>query len=138
MAAFEELAIAARNYLRAHSKDQLAFPIESRILQRLEELRSPQYVTTLTGHMDRVLALAVKGDHLFSGSGDTTIRVWSTTDFKHVTTLTDHMDWVFTLAVKGDHLFSGSSDKTIRVWSTTDFKHVTTLTGHMDWVLALA
>ena len=61
-------------------------------------------------------ALAVSGDFLFSGSADTTIRVWSIATKELITTLTGHTNWVMALAVSGDFLFSGSIDKTIRVW----------------------
>lgn len=40
------------------------------------DLATLTLVRTLTGHTDAVRALAVAGDRLFSGSYDSTVRVW--------------------------------------------------------------
>jgi F-box/WD-40 domain protein 7 len=74
-------------------------------------------VKTLEGHTNWVLALAVSGSKLFSGSEDNTIRVWDLEkNYAHVKTLKGHTRGVCALAVSGSKLFSGSEDKTIRVW----------------------
>jgi WD40 repeat protein len=94
----------------------------------------------LEGHTLGVRALAVGLDgKLYSGSDDTTIRVWSGVDGTHLQTLVGHMSWVCALAVGLDgKVYSGSYDKTIRVWSGVDGTHLQTLVGHTDWVEALA
>jgi WD40 repeat protein len=94
----------------------------------------------LDGHIDDVTSLAVGLDgKVYSGSNDTTIRVWSGDDGTHLQTIVGHTHYVCALAVGLDgKIYSGSSDKTIRVWSGDDGTHLQTLVGHTGWVLALA
>jgi WD40 repeat protein len=68
---------------------------------------------------------------VYSGSNDTTIRVWSGDDGTHLQTLVGHTRWVLALAVGLDgKIYSGSWDETIRVWSGDDGTHLQTLVGH--------
>lgn len=53
---------------------------------------------------------------MFSGSDDTTVRVWDSQSLRCLGTLEGHEDNVRVLAVSDRYLFSGSWDKTIRVW----------------------
>lgn len=73
-------------------------------------------VELLEGHTGPVLALAVSGDLVVTGSADRTIRVWK--DRKPVRVLRNHFDAVNALAFSpdGTTLASGSSDRTVRVW----------------------
>ena len=72
---------------------------------------------TLQGHTDGVRALAVGRGKLFSGSFDSTMRVWDVATHAHVTTLQGHTRSVMALAVGGGKLFSGSDDDDVRVWA---------------------
>lgn len=63
-----------------------------------------------------VRALASTGTRVFSGSDDTTVRVWDSESLSCLRTLEGHEDNVRVLAVNDRFLFSGSWDKTIRVW----------------------
>jgi WD40 repeat protein len=94
----------------------------------------------LEGHTECVYALAVGIDgKIYSGSNDTTIRVWSGDDGTHLQTLAGHTDEVWALAVGLDgKVYSGSNETTIRVWSGDDGTHLQTLVGHTHYVLALA
>ena len=47
-------------------------------------------------------------DKIFSGSSDSTIRVWDAITHAHVTTLHGHTDSVNCLAIYQDKLLSGS------------------------------
>ena len=97
----------------------------------------------LKGHRCRVYALAVGIDgKIYSGSNDTTIRVWSGVDGAHLQTLEGHADHVLSLAVgldgKVKPKVAGQDDRTIRVWSAVDGAHLHTLQGHSGAVYALA
>ena len=56
------------------------------------------------------LALSADGQRLYSGSEDSTVRVWSTADGAPLQTLQGHTDCVCALAVSADgqRLYSGS------------------------------
>jgi WD40 repeat protein len=88
----------------------------------------------LEGHTNWVYALAVGLDGtVYSGSADSTIRVWSGDDGTHIRTLSGHGGIVRSLAVgSNDKFYSGSRDKTVRVWSTRDGAHIQTLEGHTE------
>ena len=74
---------------------------------------------TFVGHNNPVWSLLVHGDRLYSGSGDSTIKVWDcVVTFKNEQTLTGHSSHVTSLAATGTYLFSGSTDCTLRAWST--------------------
>jgi hypothetical protein len=99
------------------------------------------FLCTLEGHTAEVHALAAGPDaKVYSGSCDSTVRVWSGDDGTHLQTLEGHTDTARALAVglDGMKVYSGSYDCTIRVWSSDDGIHLQTLEGHTEVVSALA
>ena len=99
-------------------------------------------IRTLTGHRDRVFAVAVTpdGKQVISASSDKTIKVWNLETGQEMCTLTGHSDSVNAVAVSpdGKQVISASSDKTLKVWNLETGEHKCTLTGHSDWVNAVA
>lgn len=97
---------------------------------------------TLKGHTDWVMSLVVGVDGtLYTGSSDSTVRVWSGDDGSPLCTLEGHTECVSAVAIDRDGtLFSASFDKTIRVWSNHSGQHayLRTLTGHTDTVRSVA
>ena len=95
----------------------------------------------LRGHASAVLALAVSGDRLVSGSRDSTLRVWrmggppATWACEHA--LAGHAGDVLCLAAFGGEAMSGSADKAIRVWVVGTGSCERTLSGHEGAVEAL-
>lgn len=101
-----------------------------------------------------VRALVATPTRVFSGSDDTTVRVWDSESLRCLGTLEGHEDNVRVLAVSDRYLFSGSWDKTIRVWDLQTLSCVKVrvdtrggggthtcvqvLEGHLEAVLALA
>jgi hypothetical protein len=86
-----------------------------------EPQHQPTYteITTLSGHTNIVMALAIHDSKLYSGSYDKTITVWSLEagDFgREITTLSGHTSDVYALAIQDSKLYSGSWDNTIKVW----------------------
>ncbi len=95
-------------------------------------------VEFLEGHTGPVLALAVHGELLASGSADRTIRVWK--DRKPVRSIANHWDAVHALAFSpdGKHLASGSADRTVRIWQPEIGRLVRIVKGHEGAVLDVA
>ncbi len=81
-------------------------------------------ITTLSGHTNSVVALAIQDSKLYSGDGGSygvagIIKVWSLEagDFgREITTLSGHTRYVYALAIYDSKLYSGSGDNTIKVW----------------------
>jgi WD40 repeat protein len=99
----------------------------------LQNLIPAKQMFTLTGHGDRVNALAVTPDsnRLISGSNDKTIKVWSLETAKELFTLIGHTDWVNDVAVtpNGKCVISASSDHTLKVWDLKTQKIIASFTG---------
>jgi hypothetical protein len=74
----------------------------------------------LEGHTNYICSLvAGLGDTIYSGSYDSTVRVWN--EEKEIQRLEGHTDMVYALAVGPDGTaYTGSYDTTIRVWSGDD------------------
>lgn len=99
-------------------------------------------IYTLSGHDAWVRSVALSGDGqiLVSGSGDKTVKVWSTYTGELLYDLVGHTTWVRAVAISpdGQRLASVSNDKTVRLWQTQDGQEYAVLTGHSDWIRAAA
>jgi len=77
---------------------------------------------TLKGHGGSVHSVAFSGDgqHVVSGSSDSTIKIWDTQTGACKQTLKGHGGSVYSVAFSSDglHVVSGSSDRTIKIWDT--------------------
>lgn len=93
------------------------------------------------GHGDAVRALTSSPvpelKYVFSGSDDSTVRVWDATTLACVRVFEGHEDNVRVLSADSRYLYSGSWDKTIRVWDIRSLECVRVLEGHIEAVLAL-
>ena len=79
----------------------------------------------LYGHSGRVTCLSVHDNKLFSGSVDSTIRVWTTKGHQYcLATIIGHTDRVRCITFNNNKLYSGSRDKTIRVWNTETYEEI--------------
>jgi WD40 repeat protein len=113
--------IQVRNGELAASSDQ-----NVTIWSALSNLDEP--ITTLAGHSDNVLSLALSPDGLIlaSGSKDSTVKLWNyTSQTPELMTLSGHSSAVNTIVFVSDQaLASGSSDRTIKIWNVTTGKHI--------------
>ncbi|XP_023728953.1 protein JINGUBANG [Lactuca sativa] len=70
-------------------------------------------------HFDAISSLSFSEDQslLYSGSWDTTIKVWKVSDFKCLESITGHEDAINSVVTGFDGMvFSGSADGTVKAW----------------------
>jgi WD40 repeat protein len=127
-----------------------SIPIESvtqmqGLLTQLSESRGGE--TTLTGHTQSVVALAiVPGDRFLSGSEDGTIRLWNKGLRTPLLTLLDATESGSAVAVvnsvaaspDGMIAISGSSDGRIRIWDLNDGHLLNRIQAHNSEVYSVA
>ncbi|XP_045597662.1 notchless protein homolog 1 isoform X1 [Procambarus clarkii] len=98
--------------------------------------------SSLPGHAEAVLSASFSpdGQHLASGSGDTTVRFWDiNTETPHFV-CKGHRHWVLVTAWSpdGERLASGCKSGQIFIWDPTTGKQLgRALTGHKQWVTSL-
>lgn len=82
------------------------------------EIKRDGKTHTLVGHTGAVNGVCASRMYLFSGSADTTIRMW-TLNGEYIRTLDGHTGAVMAVCVSADgaRLYSGSADNTINVWN---------------------
>ncbi|KAG6541103.1 hypothetical protein Mapa_017474 [Marchantia paleacea] len=117
--------------MRCFSGDNLGHLCAWRLEEESEEAQTP-LLASWQEHNDwrytGVASLAVSGDGmLYSGSGDKTVKAWSSQTFEHLGTMEGHKSLVSTLVVDGELLYSGSWDGVIRVWWRNDLSPMAVL-----------
>jgi WD40 repeat protein len=108
-------------YLTWHSDGrQIAMGDRYLINISIFDIETSKVVWKLTGHKDRVKAIAFSPDcrRLISGSSDKTIKVWDVESGWEIKTMTNHTNYVNSVAYSpdGKHFVSGSEDGTIIIW----------------------
>lgn len=97
---------------------------------------------TLKGHSDFVRSVLISpdGQTVFSGSDDSTIKIWELSTGKLIRTLTVHTEFVFSLAISpdGQKLFSSSGNQGIMIWHWGNGEQLLTMNGHSGYVYTLA
>eukprot|EP00850_Spirogloea_muscicola_P002699 SM000010S04337 [mRNA] locus=s10:1062363:1070596:- [translate_table: standard] len=96
---------------------------------------SPRH--TMTGHGSPVLALAVYGKKVVSGSQEGVIRLYDLKEFRCVKELNGHSQTIFSLNVHNGLLYS-SSTRVVKIWDMASFKLLSKLSHSDGDVFALA
>ena len=106
------------------------------------EYESFSLLATLEGHENDVssLALSRDGHTLFTGSWDTTIKVWDLSTGNLFRTLEGKHGYVWAVAVNssGQTLVSGHAHGFIQIWKPSTGELVRTIRGHKGSVYSLA
>lgn len=96
----------------------------------------------LEGHYDEVwdVAFSPDGEILASGSDDSTVRLWRSSDGAFLRELKGHTDLVYSVIFSPDSemLASSSYDETVRLWQVSDGTLLHTLEGHEREVRSVA
>jgi len=96
--------------------------------------------TTLIGHNAAISALVISedGQTLYSGSFNSTIRVWNLENNTCIGTLIGHYGVVYSLAITPGFIISGSEYGTVKCWSRTTRECIKTIKASDGWILAIA
>lgn len=89
------------------------------------------------GHKDGILTLKYDHKYLFTGSYDTTIKMWDINTGEVIKTLESHSKGVKALVFDEQKLITGSFDHTIKVWNYHTGQCISTYRGHTDSVLSV-
>ncbi|KAL9231247.1 hypothetical protein vseg_006498 [Gypsophila vaccaria] len=98
---------------------------------------------TISGHTEAVLSVAFSpnGQHLATGSGDTTVRLWDIATQTPLHTCTGHKNWVLCIAWSPDakYLVSGSKAGDLQCWDPQTGKPSgNLLLGHKKWITGVS
>ncbi|TDL23828.1 WD40 repeat-like protein [Rickenella mellea] len=99
--------------------------------------------STLSGHSSPILCAAFSptGNHLATGSGDCTARLWDLNTETPSHTLSGHKGWVLCVEWEGMErkLATGGHDGQVRLWDPKTGKPIgDALKGHSKWVTSLS
>eukprot|EP00053_Salpingoeca_punica_P013704 m.123987 g.123987 ORF g.123987 m.123987 type:complete len:441 (+) comp16275_c0_seq1:361-1683(+) len=103
---------------------------------KIDSMNQYTFLRRLEGHRAAVNVVDFDGRLIVSGSGDRTIKVW-TTDGALVRVLVGHSRGIACLQFRGDYIVSGSSDESIRVWNVETGECLRTLVGHRGLIRCL-
>ena len=97
-------------------------------------------IYTLTGHFNKIKAMAITPDGKRVVSADNILKVWDLATGKEIHTLAAHRNFVNSLAITSDgqKAVSASEDSTLKFWNLTTGKELYTLNGHTKSVSAVA
>ena len=97
---------------------------------------------SLLGHTDTVTSVSFSpdGKYVVSGSGDNSVKIWSTESGEVVRTLNGHTNNVTSVSFSpdGKYVVSGSEDNSVKIWSTESGEVVRTLNGHTSVVRSVS
>lgn len=80
-------------------------------------LKTGFYTIQKLNHQSPVGCFCKKGNYLYSGAADGTIKIWDLEINECKATLNDHKGPITSLCINKNVLYSGSADGTIKVWN---------------------
>ena len=92
------------------------------------------HLATFEGHDAAVNAERLRGDILVSGSGDSTMCIWSLRTGKVLQKVTTHQKGIACLQYNGRFIVSGSTDNSARIYDVDQKVEVARLEGHTNLI----
>jgi WD40 repeat protein len=92
----------------------------------------------LTGHVGTIFDMSTDDQHLISGSGDATVKVWEKSGWSLKRTLVAQTYFVLCVALDKEYIYAGGIDNCTNVFRRATYERVTSLHGHDANVLSLA
>jgi ribosome assembly protein 4 len=98
--------------------------------------------SSIPGHAEAVICVSFSpnGQHLASGSGDTTVRLWDLTTQSPLCVCNGHKNWVLCIAWASDNTKLASACKSgkIIIWDTSGKQIGRDMLGHKQWITSLS
>jgi WD40 repeat protein len=106
---------------------------------KLWDVASGRELKTLSGHADRVSAVAFCSTSLVSASWDHTLKTWDLATGRELNTLRGHTNevWAAACAPDGRTLASGGYDHRIKLWDAASGRELRTLEPDKGWIEAV-
>ena len=95
-------------------------------------------IEVLKGHVGTVFDITGDDQHLVTGSGDATVRVWNKEYWASIKSVVAQTHFVLSVALDENYIYAGGIDNCTNVFSRSDFRRIASLYGHEATVLSLS
>lgn len=95
-------------------------------------------IEVLKGHVGTIFGIVSDDNHLVTGSGDTSVRIWDKKDWKHIGTIPAQTHFVLAITLDQDYIYAGGIDNCTNIFFREDLQKRTSLYGHDSNILTLA
>ncbi|MBN2229485.1 MAG: hypothetical protein JW779_07795 [Candidatus Thorarchaeota archaeon] len=94
-------------------------------------------VHIVRGHAGTIFDMACDNNHLISGSGDATVKIWLKDDWNLEASILAQAHFVLTVALDSSYIYAGGIDNCTNVFNRSSMKRITSLHGHDANILSL-
>ncbi|MGY5872840.1 MAG: hypothetical protein RTV72_11385 [Candidatus Thorarchaeota archaeon] len=95
-------------------------------------------IEVLKGHVGTVFDITTDSHHLFTGSGDATVKIWTKDDWRSIVSISAQTHFVLTIVIDEKNIYAGGIDNCTNIFSRSDSRRIISLHGHEANVLSLA
>jgi len=95
-------------------------------------------IEVLKGHVGTIFDITADNQHLVTGSGDATVKVWSKENWANINSIVAQTHFVLAIALDAKYIYAGGIDNCTNVFSRADHRRVASLFGHKANILSLA
>ena len=94
-------------------------------------------IEVLKGHVGTVFDIAADDQHLVTGSGDATVRVWNKDSWASIKSIVAQSHFVLSIALDENYIYAGGIDNCTNVFSRSNYRRIASLHGHEATILSL-